>query len=92
MLPPLLSRLLSHCYQENDEVSNLEERDARGRDFLGFLEERCPHCGAMLYLADDPAAHPICLNACTLPGWAYRLLLRGLGEAAARVAGGKEQG
>ncbi len=52
-------------------------RDARGRDLLGLLEERCPHCGASLYLAAEPDARPICLNACTLPAWAYRLLLRG---------------
>jgi hypothetical protein len=52
-------------------------RDDQGRDLLGFLEARCPHCGACLYLSDRPDSQPICLNACNLPTWAYRLLQRG---------------
>ena len=60
----------------------LGPRDARGRDALGLLEARCPHCGAPLYLAESPDARPICLNACTLPTWAYRLLLQGRAGAA----------
>ena len=65
-------------------------RDERGRDLLGLLEERCPHCNARLYLADDPDARPLCLNACELPAWAYRLMLQGLREAAARAPLDKE--
>ena len=61
-------------------INTQSGRDERGRDLLGFLEELCPHCGARLFLAADADARPICLNACELPAWAYRLLLRGPGE------------
>jgi len=53
------------------------ERNDRGRDALGFVADRCPHCGAALYLSDDPDSQPICLNACTLPAYLYRRLCAG---------------
>lgn len=53
----------------------MDERDERGRDLLGFIDARCPHCQARLYLSDDPKSNPICLNACTLPAYLYRKLM-----------------
>lgn len=66
-------------------MSNEPARDARGRDILGFLAERCPHCEAHMFLGDAPDARPICLNACTLPAWQYRKLLHGLRVAAVTI-------
>lgn len=58
-----------------------EERDERGRDFLGFIDERCPHCDARLYLSDESDSRPICLNACTMPTYLYRRMNNLLDEA-----------
>ena len=41
-------------------------------DEPGFIDERCPHCNAHLYR--DGKGAPICLNACRLPGYLYRML------------------
>jgi len=60
-----------------------EPIDERGRDALGFIAQLCPFCGAHMYLGDQLEARPICLNACTLPAWQYRLLISGLRAAAA---------
>lgn len=45
-------------------------------DELGFVEQRCPHCNAHMYPREDGGGL-ICLNACLLPGYLYRLLLNG---------------
>jgi len=62
-----------------------EERDERGRDVLGFIEECCPHCNAPLYLSDEPNAFPICLNACMLPVHLYRRMQNMLYEASKKA-------
>jgi hypothetical protein len=59
--------------------------DERGRDVLGFIEERCPHCNARYYLADESNSKPICLNACTMPTYLYRKMQQGLAEAKRRT-------
>lgn len=69
------------------EQDNIPTRDERGRDQLGFIEERCRHCEAHLYLADDPQSRPICLNACHLSAGAFRRMQQGLAEAQARRGG-----
>ena len=38
----------------------------------GFVDERCPHCNARMY--QDGKGAPVCLNACRLPGYLYRML------------------
>ena len=63
----------------------MDERDERGRDLLGFVDDRCPHCNARFYLADDPQSEPICLNACLMPAYLYRRMQQGLQEAANRI-------
>lgn len=39
-----------------------------GEDILGFIEERCPHCGAHLFGREKR----LCLNACMVPHWQVR--------------------
>ncbi|HEU5013927.1 MAG TPA: hypothetical protein VFT66_15510 [Roseiflexaceae bacterium] len=66
-----------------------EERDERGRDKLGFVDQRCPYCHARLYVADEPTATPICLNACHLPHGVVRAANRLMALAAQRVQDNK---
>jgi len=50
------------------------------RDQLGFINERCPHCGACLFLSDVEVTagrgeeRAICLNGCRLPGYLWKRL------------------
>lgn len=54
-------------------------------DEMGFVKERCPDCGARLYLGETNP-RPICLNACALRFGEFRRMQNGLAEAALRVA------
>lgn len=60
------------------------------RDVLGFVEERCQHCNAHLFVADSDAAEdkykPICLNACLLPTWQHREMQKGLVDSYSKSA------
>lgn len=53
-------------------------------DMLGFIDERCPYCGARMY-QPEPGGRPLCLNACTLPTWQSRLMDQGLKTARVTV-------
>lgn len=52
-------------------------------DPLGFTQHRCPHCNACMVRAT--AGNLLCLNACMLPTWQYRIMQAGLRESARAV-------